>query len=159
MSDKYFTSDFKETPFWWDEAPRPAAVPRDLPDTTEVLIVGSGYTGLSAALQPGQAWQAGNRSGSRRFRATGASSRNAGACGRTFRFTFGELASRFGTDRAIEIYRELYEAHNFALDLIQEGDCVPCEADGQIHLRGIAPAFRANDRGLGAKKATSAGPT
>lgn len=36
-------------PFWWDAAPRPAHSP-PLPARADVVIVGSGFTGLSAAL-------------------------------------------------------------------------------------------------------------
>ncbi|CAG0928708.1 gamma-glutamylputrescine oxidase [Thermoflexales bacterium] len=40
----------KETPYWWDNAPvLPNLVIRSLPDQADVVIVGSGYTGLSAA--------------------------------------------------------------------------------------------------------------
>jgi glycine/D-amino acid oxidase-like deaminating enzyme len=126
MSEKLFTSHFKQTPFWWEEAPRPAGSLGNLPDMTEVLIVGSGYTGLSAALTLA-------RHGKQvtileaDVPGYGASSRNAGACGRTFRFTFGELMSRFGVERAIEIYRELYEAHNFTLNLMQQ-EGIACHA-------------------------------
>src|SRR5512143_1309422 len=40
----------KEIPYWWDTAPAlPKLVIHDLPNTADVVIIGSGYTGLSAA--------------------------------------------------------------------------------------------------------------
>jgi NADPH-dependent 2,4-dienoyl-CoA reductase/sulfur reductase-like enzyme len=40
----------KETPYWWDTAPElPKLAIHSLPAKTDVVIVGSGYTGLSAA--------------------------------------------------------------------------------------------------------------
>lgn len=38
----------KTTPFWVDDYPRPSGITSDLPEETDFLIVGSGYTGLSA---------------------------------------------------------------------------------------------------------------
>jgi glycine/D-amino acid oxidase-like deaminating enzyme len=37
-------------PYWWDAAPRIASPPPPLPTKADVVIVGSGFTGLSAAL-------------------------------------------------------------------------------------------------------------
>jgi gamma-glutamylputrescine oxidase len=45
-----FADDFVTNPYWWDAAP-PASFPDDLPTETDVLIVGSGYCGLSAAAE------------------------------------------------------------------------------------------------------------
>lgn len=46
-----FTADYRERPWWW-EAVDPADNPaHPLPDSTDVLIVGSGYAGLNAALE------------------------------------------------------------------------------------------------------------
>ena len=46
-----FDPDYKSEPFWW-EAARPGTEHHsDLPQTTEVFVVGSGYSGLSAALE------------------------------------------------------------------------------------------------------------
>ena len=42
-------------PFWWEEAPRPQSTPTDLPARADLVIVGSGYTGLSAALTAARA--------------------------------------------------------------------------------------------------------
>lgn len=39
----------KQIPFWVDDHPRPAGLTSDLPSETDFLVVGSGYTGLSAA--------------------------------------------------------------------------------------------------------------
>ena len=40
----------KNTPYWWDTAaPLPNLISRSLPAKADVVIVGSGYTGLSAA--------------------------------------------------------------------------------------------------------------
>ena len=42
--------EFKTTPYWWDTAP-PRELPVEAPpEETEVAVIGSGYTGLSAAL-------------------------------------------------------------------------------------------------------------
>ncbi|HUU24567.1 MAG TPA: FAD-binding oxidoreductase [Methyloceanibacter sp.] len=40
----------KVQPYWWDAAPRPETPGRSLPPKADVAIVGSGFTGLSAAL-------------------------------------------------------------------------------------------------------------
>ena len=49
--DAAFTQDAKLTPFWWEAAP-PYDTPLDaLPRKVDVLIVGSGYTGLHAAIE------------------------------------------------------------------------------------------------------------
>src|SRR5258707_15377792 len=50
MSD-LFTQDFRTTPYWWDHVPRPDLPDTPLPRKVDVAIIGSGYTGLSAALQ------------------------------------------------------------------------------------------------------------
>lgn len=41
----------KQFPFWVEEHPRPDGITGELPDEADVLIVGSGLTGLSAALR------------------------------------------------------------------------------------------------------------
>src|SRR5690606_6500832 len=51
VTDALFTADFKAEPYWWEASPRPPAVERPLPAEADVVVVGSGYTGLSAALQ------------------------------------------------------------------------------------------------------------
>lgn len=45
-----FTSDFTPTPYWWD-ASEPETQRDPLPSSVEVLIVGSGYAGLNAAIE------------------------------------------------------------------------------------------------------------
>jgi len=41
----------KQTPFWVDDHPRPEGLTSELPTETDYLVVGSGLTGLSAALR------------------------------------------------------------------------------------------------------------
>ena len=51
MSEELLAADFKPEPYWWMAAPRPSVdAEQKLPGKTDVVIVGSGYTGLSAAL-------------------------------------------------------------------------------------------------------------
>jgi gamma-glutamylputrescine oxidase len=49
--DEVFAADFVTEPIWWsDIAPQRAAL-RPLPARVDVAVVGSGYCGLSAALE------------------------------------------------------------------------------------------------------------
>lgn len=44
-----------QTPFWVDDHPRPDGLTSDLPSETDYLVIGSGLTGLSAALRLAEA--------------------------------------------------------------------------------------------------------
>ncbi|WP_342642250.1 NAD(P)/FAD-dependent oxidoreductase [Rhodoligotrophos ferricapiens] len=112
-----FSADFKEQPYWWDraplDAPEPARAP--LPDEADVVVIGSGYTGITAALHLARsganvavidAEQAG----------FGASRRNAGYLGRVLKRDVAWLEKHYGEDYALAVYREL----NDALETVKE---------------------------------------
>ena len=50
MSD-IFLPDYRSTPYWWKAAPPVDTPSPPLPSHTEVAVIGSGYTGLSCALE------------------------------------------------------------------------------------------------------------
>ena len=51
MSTALFTPNCRFSPYWWDAVPRPTLGDVALPQRADVVVVGSGYTGLHAALQ------------------------------------------------------------------------------------------------------------
>lgn len=119
-----YTGDFKEQPYWWDAAPLPVLPENAGSPTPDVAIVGSGYTGLSAALH----LLRGGRSVTvfdAEDAGSGASRRNAGYIGRTLKRDVAWLARRSGLDHAIAVYRELDEALQLVKQLVsREGiDC------------------------------------
>lgn len=106
-------------PYWWDAAPREAPVEVALPKHCDVAIIGSGYTGLSAALTlaragrsvvvleaaaPGQ----------------GASSRSAGMIGHGHRLSYAKVIERFGPERAKDLVREGMASLEFVKALITD---------------------------------------
>jgi glycine/D-amino acid oxidase-like deaminating enzyme len=50
VSQSIYADDFKPHPFWWDDSPRPT-FDQPLPQQVDLLIIGSGYTGLNCALE------------------------------------------------------------------------------------------------------------
>ncbi len=46
-----FADGFTTDPYWWDAAPPEAEPTGELPDSTDVAIIGSGFCGLAAALE------------------------------------------------------------------------------------------------------------
>lgn len=112
------TADFSETPYWWDEAPPRLLPERPLPSRTDVAVVGSGYTGLSAALVLARAGRTVHV-----FEAEhpgyGASTRNSGYVGCQLRTKLLPLAQRLGRETAFAMAREAVLAHRHLVSSIE----------------------------------------
>ncbi len=113
-----FADDFAFEPYWWMAAPRPDDAPGNVPGAADVVIVGSGYTGLSAALTLARAGRdvvvleagaAGH----------GASTRNAGFVGKTLKHSFSHLLETKGEAYAVGVYREMQEAFDCVTGVIE----------------------------------------
>jgi len=100
-----FAPDFKPAPYWWDRVPRPVLPDAGVPARADVLIVGSGYTGLSAALQTAR----GGRDTlvlDAEDAGWGCSTRNGGQISTSVKPDFEELSRRHGPQRAFGILKE-----------------------------------------------------
>lgn len=99
-------SNTKNFPYWWQDAPRPAATINEQPKKVDVAVVGAGYTGLNAALVLARAglsvtvFEAGQIG-------EGASSRNGGMIGPSFhKLGIDGLRAKYGQERTDGIIRE-----------------------------------------------------
>lgn len=120
------TTDFTNAPYWWDAAPLTESTADALASSYDAVIVGSGYTGLRAALTLARA----GRSVAvfdRERPGYGASRRNAGFLGRTLKKSYVELKAAKGAAHASAIYRDLMMAYESTLDFIGE-EGIECHA-------------------------------
>jgi glycine/D-amino acid oxidase-like deaminating enzyme len=104
-----FTPACRLEPYWWRAAPHENEPPGNLPASVDVAIVGSGITGLIAALALARAGRSVVVLDAREP-GYGASTRNAGYVGRTLKHTFGEIIESHGLNQAVRVYRELMQA-------------------------------------------------
>src|SRR5258706_6681202 len=138
MTDAIFAPDFKEMPYRIDAAREPNAPQADpgpVPAKADVVIVGGGLTGVSAACELARGGRdtlvldAGEP-------AQAASSRNAGMLGWHSKHAFTDLIETVGADDATRFFRELRGIYEAAVT--------------RIHDEQIACDFRKNGRFLGA---------
>lgn len=122
---------FKDTPWWWEDTAPVADAPADLPERADTVIIGSGYTGLSAAIELARAGQdvclldAGDLG-------IGASTRNAGfTSGRAGVSKQINLEKAVGPERAHAILEEADEAYEFFQNVLAEE-----KIDCGHHLQG-----------------------
>lgn len=105
-------------PWWWEAAPCRTIGDAALPSPTDVVVIGAGYTGLSAALTLARAGRsvlvldAGDPG-------EGASSRNGGMLGSGHHLGFDTLRKRYGRAAAIAILKEGLASLVYTADLIE----------------------------------------
>jgi glycine/D-amino acid oxidase-like deaminating enzyme len=125
----------KTTPFWTDNTPRPADLAlSDLPPTAEIAIIGSGYTGLNAAMTLAEAGvdvavlEAG-------YIAFGGSSRNGGMFSPGIPAGIPKLERRHGMHVAERMWRWTQEATEYVKRLIRD-EHIDCDLlfNGSVHL-------------------------
>ncbi len=96
----------KTTPYWWKAAPRPEIKEIELPETVDVVIVGSGFTGINTALVLARAGVSVLVLESGEI-GCGASTLNGGMLGPSFhKLGIEGLKSKYGQDVANSILRE-----------------------------------------------------
>ena len=142
-------------PYWWDETPRPQLEQRPLPDEIDVVVVGSGYTGLNAALEVARAGRSVLifDSGDAGY---GCSTRNGGQISTSIKPGFAELARRHGEQAAFAILKEGRTALDWIGDFLarEEIDCA-YEVCGRFHaahtprhFKVLAASVKAQPKGL-----------
>ena len=146
-----FAAGYKNEPYWWEAAP-PASLPETKPPTkVDLAIVGSGYTGLAAALVAAR----GGRSVvvlDSEMAGFGCSTRNGGQVSTSIKPDYATLTQRHGGSRALEIRREGIRALDFIGDLIaaEKIDC-DWEVNGRFHAAHNPRQYEALARALGSQ--------
>jgi glycine/D-amino acid oxidase-like deaminating enzyme len=115
--ESFYARDVKLEPYWWEDVPRidPPAV--EVPGRADVVVVGSGYAGLSAALTLAAAGREVVVLEAERI-GFGASTRNGGAVGTNLRISFARMIEMFGLERATACYREVRSGRDYLEGLI-----------------------------------------
>ncbi len=125
-------------PIWWLDAP-PQSLPHGpIDERSDVVIIGGGYTGLSAALtlaRSGRSVQVFDRMRP----GEGASTRNGGIASGNLRPGYRELAAKFGQERATAILGEAKAAREY-LETFIRTEGIACDLAMTGRFTGAATA-------------------
>lgn len=112
-------ANLKKDPYWWESAGKPQPVQEvPLPTEVDIVIIGAGLTGLTAALYLAKA----NKDVlvlDMNTPCMGASSRNGGMIGGGHRVPVNILIDKYGKELATRLLQEMHiDSTNFAKDLM-----------------------------------------
>ncbi len=122
----------KFTPYWWEDQPQYENSDKP-PSIADVVIVGAGYTGLSAALTLSKAGKSVVVLDSEDI-GFGASTRNGGMLGSGHKVSTDQAKKKYGEVIAGEIHKEANASLAFTTNLITENN-IDCEFEKCGRLR------------------------
>jgi glycine/D-amino acid oxidase-like deaminating enzyme len=120
-----FAAEYRNQPYWWDDAPRPAPSTETPLAKVDVLVIGSGYTGLMAARETAK----GGRSTlviDAQDAGFGCSSRNGGQVSTSIKPDLATLSGRYNQEIGFGIRKEGLNALDCISDLIA-GEKLDCD--------------------------------
>lgn len=128
-----FSEDFRTDPYWWDDVDQPDLGSIVPPAEADVVVIGSGYTGLSAALQTLR----GGRTTvvlDAETAGWGCSTRNGGQISTSVKPGFNELSAKHGAEQAFRILKEGHDALTWLTRFIAD-EKIDCNFDipGRFH--------------------------
>ena len=141
MNTSAVSTHTKTTPYWWDHVPRPIIPLVDLPARADVVVIGSGYTGLHAALQIA-------RGGRQTIildaedAGWGCSTRNGGQISTSIKPSHTELVRRHGVEIATRIVQEGRNSLAFIEQFVKE-EQIDCDFGvvGRFHAAHNAAQY------------------
>jgi glycine/D-amino acid oxidase-like deaminating enzyme len=127
MSHPLFAAEHKLAPYWLDAAPYANPPQGELPAEVDVAIVGSGYTGMVAAMVLARAGR-----GVAVFDAedagVGCSSRNGGQCGGGLKGGIENLSAEYGNPKALAMLKDAMGSLDFLSALVKDEN-IDCDYD------------------------------
>jgi glycine/D-amino acid oxidase-like deaminating enzyme len=126
------------TPFWWEAAPPVALLRRDVSPKCDVVIIGAGYTGLSAGLTLARAGRQ-VQIFDRQRPGEGASTRNGGIASGNLRPSHAQMVRKFGAVRAAALQLEAKAAREDLADFIAR-ERIDCDFQQTGRFTGAAKA-------------------
>lgn len=133
--------DLKTTPYWWDHAPLARIERPELPKAADAVVVGSGYTGLHAALTLARAGRSvvvleAGRPGE------GCSTRNGGQVSTSIKPEFETLPRRHGAGTARAIIADGFASRAYVERFVRD-EGIDCDFRncGRFHAAAHPRAY------------------
>lgn len=140
-SGQTFSEDYQDQPYWQEHISPPKLVTESLPANADVVVIGSGYTGLHTALQTGRGGrstvvlEAGDPG-------QGCSTRNGGQISTSIKPSIEALSKKFGYDKAKAIRQEGETALEWIEEFIR-AESMDCDfmRNGRFHAAHTPSQF------------------
>lgn len=137
-----FASDYRETPYWWDASPPTQPSGNTPPAQADVVIIGSGYTGLHAAIATARAGFSAVVL-ERDALGAGCSTRNGGQISTSIKPSFNALSRRYSEATARALLTHGGESLKHIAQFVRN-ESVDCShaVVGRYHSAHTASAYR-----------------